>query len=315
MIETEQQRRWWFATHPEFSWHQGEDRRNSHDGDEEDDSGRPSPERVDEMVDERLQHETDNVRRTILKLTKYYFGTEFQSKTPVEKEAILREDQDDEPVDNEPPNAAGNDWWSQQPKEPEATIGPPKPPGFSDGARYVLDFLCPGLIKAYDRWRIGYYDAYPWAPGPLYDALGDLGGLVAFGLMRIQTALAKAASRAEIAALQNARQELLKIWDYANFPRGWAMDDHLGWNLPRTFKGIDFYESSRHRSTPVWSTYGEVWRGDESPLQIMAQHGALPAPLSEAKPRSVGRSRGLSWFVAPRWGMDVGMSQGSHRTG
>jgi hypothetical protein len=69
------------------------------------------------MVDERLQHETDKVRRTILELTKYYFGTEFQSKTPEEKEAILREDEDSEPVDNEPANAAGNDWWSRQPTE------------------------------------------------------------------------------------------------------------------------------------------------------------------------------------------------------
>jgi len=124
-------------------------------------------------------------------------------------------------------------------KEPVATIGPPRPPDFSDRARYVLDVVCPGLTKAYDRWRTGYYEAYPWAPGPLYDALGDLMGFASLGLMKIQAALAKAASAAEIAALHSARQELLKLWDLANFPRGWGVEDHLGRNLPRTFKGID----------------------------------------------------------------------------
>ena len=158
MIETEEQRRWWFATHPEYSWSR---------------RGRQTS-----------RHESDK-------------------------------------------------------DEPEATIGPPRPPGLSDRARYVLDVVCPGLTKAYDRWRTGYYDAYPWAPGPLYDALGDLAGLVAFGLTRIQAALTKAVNLAEIAALQNARRELLKVWEHANFPRGWAIEDYLGRNLPRTFRGID----------------------------------------------------------------------------
>ena len=120
MIVTEQQRRWWFATHPEFSWHQGWGTRNPHDDDDDEDSGRPSPEEVDTMVDERLQHETDKVRRTILELTKYYFGTEFQSKTPAEKEAILREDEDNYWDDDEPPNAAGNERWSDQPVDNKA---------------------------------------------------------------------------------------------------------------------------------------------------------------------------------------------------
>jgi len=121
----------------------------------------------------------------------------------------------------------------------QATIGPPRPPNLSDRARYVLDIVCPGLTKAYDRWRTGYYEAYPWAPGPLYDALPDLAALVGLGLARIQAALVRAGNLAEITALQNARQELLKVWDHANFPRGWAVEDHLGRSLPRSFKGID----------------------------------------------------------------------------
>jgi hypothetical protein len=68
--------------------------------------------------------------------------------------------------------------------------------------------------------------------------------LAAIGLTKIQAALAKAVNPAEIAALQNARQELLKVWDYANFPRGRAFEDHLGRTLPRTFKGIDDFENS-----------------------------------------------------------------------
>jgi hypothetical protein len=53
-------------------------------------------------------------------LTKYYFGTEFQSKTPAEKEAILREDEDNYWDDDEPPNAAGNERWSDQPVDNKA---------------------------------------------------------------------------------------------------------------------------------------------------------------------------------------------------
>jgi hypothetical protein len=69
---------------------------------------------VDAWAKERLSYETDNVRRTLVELAKYYFGTEFQSKTPEEKEAILREDEDATWDDDEPSNAEGNDWWSQQ---------------------------------------------------------------------------------------------------------------------------------------------------------------------------------------------------------
>jgi hypothetical protein len=215
MIETEEQRRWWFATHPEYSWSRRGIRK----------EGGVDPEEVDKYVDEALKYETGPVA-DLLKSVKRNFGTEAYSNEH-----------------NEFGDNREDDWGSQQPKEPEATIGPPRPPGLSDRARYVLDIVCPGLTKAYDRWRTGYYDAYPSAPGPLYDALGDLMGLVAFGLTKVQAALAKAVNPAEIAALQNASQELLRVWDQANFPRGWAIEDFLGRNLPRTFKGIDRFEN------------------------------------------------------------------------
>jgi hypothetical protein len=49
---------------------------------------------VDAWANERLSYETDDVRRTLVELAKFYFGTEFQSKTTEEKEAFLREDED-----------------------------------------------------------------------------------------------------------------------------------------------------------------------------------------------------------------------------
>jgi len=189
------------------------------------------PREVDKYVDNALKYETDGPLIALLKSVKRNFGTQAYPK------------EHDQFGDNR-----SIDSLSRQTKETEATIGPPRPPDFSDRARYVLDTLCPGLTKAYDRWRTGYYEAYPWAPGPLYDALGDLMGLAALGLTKIQAALAKAVNAVEIATLQKTYQELLKVWDWANFPRGWAIEDYLGRNLPRTFKGIDFFKKGVARS-------------------------------------------------------------------
>src|SRR5208283_2901194 len=106
MIETEEQRRWWFATHPEYSW--------SHRGirgeaGKEKNEDAVDPRDVDEYVDNALKYERDESVVALLKSVKRNFGTEAYT--------------------NE------ND---QQPKQPEATIGPPRPPGLSDRARYVL---------------------------------------------------------------------------------------------------------------------------------------------------------------------------------
>ncbi len=106
-----------------------------------------------------------------------------------------------------------------------------------------MDFLLPDLGKAYDRYRTGYYEAYPWAPGPAYDALGDLVGLAFLGITKIEAALTKAVNPAEIGALHNAGQELLKIWDLPLFPRGEAIEKLLEQNLPRTFPVIDRWEN------------------------------------------------------------------------
>jgi len=135
MIETEEQRRWWFATHPEYSWsNRGMKGRSKKEEKQEE----VDPRDVDEYVDNALKYEKDEVVIALLKSVRRHFGTQAY------------------------PNE-----HDQQPNEPEATIGLPRPPGLSDRARSVLDFLFPGITKAYDRWRTGYYEAYPW-PRVLY---------------------------------------------------------------------------------------------------------------------------------------------------
>ena len=53
-----------------------------------------SPESVDAYVDEQLKYERDSVITELLKLTKFWFGTEFASKTPAEKHALLWGDEE-----------------------------------------------------------------------------------------------------------------------------------------------------------------------------------------------------------------------------
>jgi hypothetical protein len=87
LIETDQQRRWWFATHPEYS-HRSTGRR----GAKSDDSDKIDPERVDDWADERLKDERDPVAIELLNQAKFWFGTEFASKPPGEQYAFLAEE-------------------------------------------------------------------------------------------------------------------------------------------------------------------------------------------------------------------------------
>ncbi len=65
MIETEDQRRWWFATHPEFS--------SSHRGTRS--GNKVDPKEVDKYVDRALKYENGPVA-DLLKSVKKHFGTE-----------------------------------------------------------------------------------------------------------------------------------------------------------------------------------------------------------------------------------------------
>ncbi len=81
MIETEEQRRWWFATHPEYSW----SRRGIRGGPGREESGeRVDPEEVDKWVDEALKYETGAVP-DLLKSVKRNFGTEAELKDDLAK--------------------------------------------------------------------------------------------------------------------------------------------------------------------------------------------------------------------------------------
>jgi hypothetical protein len=84
LIETEQQRRWWFATHPEYSGHRAGRSRNR--GDPKDkESEKTIPEKVDAWADERLKYEKNSVTRELLTLTKRWFGTEGQTRESYEE--------------------------------------------------------------------------------------------------------------------------------------------------------------------------------------------------------------------------------------
>jgi len=94
LLETEKQRRWWFATHPEFS-SKGTGHRSRAQKSDHNKSEKISPEAVDAYVDEQLEHERDPVIIQLLKSTKFWFGTEFASKSPEERHALLWEDEED----------------------------------------------------------------------------------------------------------------------------------------------------------------------------------------------------------------------------
>ena len=80
MIETEDQRRWWFATHPEFS--------SSHRGTRS--GNKVDPKEVDKYVDRALKYENGPVA-DLLKSVKKHFGTEGDSRKSGQKLAFLGE--------------------------------------------------------------------------------------------------------------------------------------------------------------------------------------------------------------------------------
>jgi len=78
MIETEEQRRWWFATHPEYSSsHKGKKNRKRTREKTAAEKNIP-PEQVDAYVDDALQY-LDGPVAELLKSTKRHFGTEAEA--------------------------------------------------------------------------------------------------------------------------------------------------------------------------------------------------------------------------------------------
>ncbi|MBI4965234.1 MAG: HNH/ENDO VII family nuclease [Desulfomonile tiedjei] len=86
MIETDEQRRWWFATHPEFSWsHKGG--KDSGEGGEKSEDDKVLPEDVDAYVDHALKH-VDGPVADLLRSVKRNFGTEGTFEEDPESEAF-----------------------------------------------------------------------------------------------------------------------------------------------------------------------------------------------------------------------------------
>jgi hypothetical protein len=80
MIETDEQRRWWFATHPEYSWSYREGKTQRQPQEQQDDD-KVRPEDVDAYVDNALQYVHGTVA-DLLKSVKRNFGTEAYSQEP-----------------------------------------------------------------------------------------------------------------------------------------------------------------------------------------------------------------------------------------
>jgi hypothetical protein len=74
MILTDDQRRWWFATHPEFS-HSHKGQRNRKQANQDEHSDRVRPEQVDAYVKERLKYESDKTAIDLLNPEKQLFGS------------------------------------------------------------------------------------------------------------------------------------------------------------------------------------------------------------------------------------------------
>ena len=74
MIETDEQRRWWFATHPEYSWSRRGIQRGEH-GHEEHEPPAHSPEEIDAYVAEGLKYFPTGPVAALLKALKWGLGT------------------------------------------------------------------------------------------------------------------------------------------------------------------------------------------------------------------------------------------------
>jgi hypothetical protein len=74
VLETDEQRRWWFATHPEYSWSRT-GTRDHRQREEKEATGKVRPEDVDAYVDEALKYEKGPVAE-LLKSVKRNCGTE-----------------------------------------------------------------------------------------------------------------------------------------------------------------------------------------------------------------------------------------------
>lgn len=139
MIKTEEQRRWWFATHPEFSKRAG-GRARGYGGGNKASSG-VSPKDVDSYVDEALKYETGTTAE-LLKALKSLFGTEFEAKTPEQQHALLWGE--DEPPSSDDERADEQREWPSG----QSSGHPAADRDTYDKYEDVLDRTRPGDLEA-----------------------------------------------------------------------------------------------------------------------------------------------------------------------
>jgi hypothetical protein len=159
MIKTEQQRRWWFATHPELSWGRAGGGARGYGGGNRESSGVP-PKDVDAYADEALKYETGTTAE-LIKALKFWFGTEFESKTAEEQHALLWGDDDSTTEDDK----RGEETLKRSSEE--STGHPAANRDTYDQYEDVLDRTRPGDLEALE-WneRIRQQDSMRLEPDP-----------------------------------------------------------------------------------------------------------------------------------------------------
>jgi hypothetical protein len=156
MIETDGQRRWWFATHPEYSWSRAKVGQ-SRPKEEARNPDKVTPEQIDAYVEKQLKHEADSNVIAILEELRVWFGTAFSRKPPAEQYELLWGD--------EPPPEGESDTDFAFAQEKIA----------NDAQPISSSYLRPGQARS-TAWP---FDAFDWARDklrehPEFRAIQDL---------------------------------------------------------------------------------------------------------------------------------------------
>ena len=160
VIETENQRRWWFATHPEYSWSR-RGTRTRKDGEEDENERNLSPEEVDAYVDHALKH-VDGTVADLLRAVKCHFGTEGEKQEQQEAlnsgagtAAGPKAKPRDEPLTYQQGRKDGMKWalGPNSGSEPPFVPNPDYMEGFYDGVREAKEEYLKG-------WEAGYWGTH-----------------------------------------------------------------------------------------------------------------------------------------------------------
>jgi len=137
MIETEEPRRWWFATHPEYSWSRT-GKRIRKPGDEAEKPKKVSPEEVDSYVEQALKHARGSFA-DFLKIIGKWFGTEADSQK--ENQSTTPEPETGEQRSAGRPEDDPSYWEGYRTARTLILKGEPlPPPDLNDNSPYALGF-------------------------------------------------------------------------------------------------------------------------------------------------------------------------------